>query len=466
MAGEYIYKPDTRKGPVFIAPEKGSGPPTITLPDGTVITGVPADQRGGTFYGHEGYQYVFDNDVLGQTGAVLNFNGQQQVLGNSNMSYRGGAFGNLSESGKGAVGSSGEHTMQLNTGGGSYGAVPEFLGDQFPKPKTIKYKGLEAERAPYVYIDPMKFAESFGASSREEARKTFDQAKQFGLEALDTELQGLQNFVPKSAALGREQIALDNAFNQQQRLQQVEQALPGARQDLETIQSNARAYAQGKLPSGIDDRALEVGIRSNAADVASASGFGASSNVSKKASDLMSARERLDIAKYGEDLLSKNVKDRADLLLAPTEYANFGSKIDIMPSKSAAAYAEDYYNNISSKSMLSADNALTHAIDQSKFISGLFERNEQFNKTTLFNVRSANANIKNEFALSFFNYLVSFANSVAGAKQIDINTNVALDQQNSARNESTKARDRTSRNNTINSAVEALTAIGTIGALV
>lgn len=463
MAGDYIYKPDTRKGPVFIAPEKGSGPPTITLPDGTVITGVPADQRGGTFYGHEGYQYVFDNDVLGQTGAVLNFNGQQQVLGNSNMSYRGSAFGNLAESAKGAMGSS---SGSGGSAGGSYGAVPEFLGDQFPKATTIKGKGLQAERAPYVYIDPVKFAESFGTASREEARKTFEQAKQFGLEALDTELQGLMNFVPKSAALGREQIALDNAFNQQQRLQQVEQALPGARQDLETIQSNARAYAQGRLPSGIDDRALEVGIRSDAADISAASGFGASSGISKKASELMSARERLDIAKYGEDLLSKNVKDRADLLLAPTEYADFGSKIDIMPSKSAGQFAMDAYSDIASKSMLSADNALTHAIDQSKFISGLFERNEQFNKTMKFNVRSSNAQIKNDFALTMFNYLVAYANGVANAEQININTGVAIDQQNKARDESTKQRDRTARNNMIGAATEFLATVGTIGALI
>ena len=93
MAG-YIYKPQTRKGPVFIAPTN-EGVPTITLPDGRVIEGVRGDRRGGVFYGHEGYQFVFDNDILGQEGAVLRYGGKEQQLGNTNMSYRGGDFASL-----------------------------------------------------------------------------------------------------------------------------------------------------------------------------------------------------------------------------------------------------------------------------------------------------------------------------------------------------------------------------------
>lgn len=442
MAG-VIYKPSTRKGPVVLVPEDGD-PPTITLPDGTVHTGVKGDERGGVYAGHDGYQWVFDDDVLGQEGAILNVGGQEQELADTNMSYRGDSVGSLTESSKGAIGS-----ME----GGQYGAVPEFIGGLFPEAETISFKGLRAKRAPYNFIDPLKFAQEFGDMTRSEIDKNYDQAKKFGLDAVNTELEGLLSYVPKSAQLSRDQIAIDNKFNQAQREAQVASAVPGAREDFERIRQNAIAFSEGRAPDAVTDRALELGIRSEAADVAASSGFGVNSSAARKASDLMSARERIDLSKYGNDLLGKNVEAQANLFLADTQYSTAGSQVKIMPSISAGEMTRGYLDQINRNTLVSPDNALNANIDQSKFFTSLITRNREFNKTMKFNVRTFNANAKNEFALSYFNYLNSYVNSVAAGKQVDINTGFAIGEREKADKERKKEKDKTQDANEIDSII-------------
>jgi len=407
MAG-YVYKPQTRKGPVFLAPDN-AGTPTITLPDGRVIEGVRGDQRGGVFYGHEGYQWVFDNDILGQEGAVLRYGGKEQTLGNTNMSYRGGEFGNLAESGKGAVGDVGA------TGGGSvyngYGVAPEYIGNLFPDPKLAK-------TAPYEFTDPMKFAEAFGEFNRGEMVKNYQFSKDIALDTLDTELAALRGFIPAASALKRGETSLDNMFNQYERTRQIDSTLPSARGDLEGQRQRASTLAEGRLPSSIEDRAFEVSSRSAAADMASAGGFGPQSSAARKASDLMSAERRLQVSQYGDQLLSSNLTQSANLLLAPTQYSNAGAQINVNPSVSPAALINQEFNRTNEQTLVRPETALQTTVQQNQFTTGLEQQTRLFNTTN-----------QNNFALSRFNYEAAYASAVAGAQQIGINTQVALEQQ-------------------------------------
>lgn len=435
MAEPYVYKPETRKGPIFLAPEPGSGPPQIRLADGRVITAVRADRAGGVFQGHEGYQYVFPRDVLNQEGATLIFNGKEQKLGNTNMSYRGGSLGSLQESGKGALGDTsgdlGASTGFGATGVGEFGVAPKFIGDQFPDPALIK-------NLKYNFIDPVKFAETYNPFLRSELAKNFAQSKDFALSAIDTELQALTSYLPKSAALKRDVTAQDNIFNQAQRTQQVMGAIPDVVGDLNSVAADARAYARGEVPNDVVDNALELGTRSAAADVAATSGFGVRSSASRKLSDLMSAKDRIGLSQYGEDLLSKNAAQRADLLLAPTEYSNAGQQISVTPSVSGSQLQTSLAGEANAQTLVSSTNAFGQTIQQSQFMTDLQNNIQQFN-----------ANNLNNFALSYFNYLNSYVNSVAGAAQTNINTNFGIQQQEDARDLAANEQHQTQGNNQI-----------------
>lgn len=453
-----IYKPQTHKGPVVLLESEPSSPPTMTLSDGRVITAVRGDQAGGVYKGHEGWQFVFPRDILGQEDAVLTVDGKTQNIDYTNTSYRGNAIGSLQESTKGSIGDVGSMSQGIAPGfaGGSvgYGVVPEFLGSLFPDASTIKAKGLKTKVADYNFTDPIEFASRFGQYQRGELDKNFAQSKKFAMETVENELQALTNYVPRSAALKREQVAQDNTFNQAQRTAQVMGAIPDVVGDLNAIAGDARAYASGRMPDSIGDRALELGNRSAAADIAASSGFGVGSSAARKVSDLMSAKDRIGLSQYGNQLLGQNAAQRAELLLAPTSYSNAGEQINVLPSQSVSALQTQAFGDLNQSTLTTPGQALQTQVQQEQFRTSNQMQVDQFNANMKFNVRNTNAAIKNNFALTKFNYLVGYANSVAAAGQANMNTIVGLEQQEAARNESSKQKNKTQKGNTIAKGIE------------
>ena len=261
----------------------------------------------------------------------------------------------------------------------------------------------------------------------EKSFKNYALGKELALDTLDTELAGLEKFIPAKANLQRGQVGLDNVFNQAQRTQQIDTALPGVRKDLETQAERARTLASGRLPSSIEDRALEVGVRSKAADLTG--GFGAQSSASRKVSDLLSADQRLDLSKYGDQLLTSNIGAKASLELAPTEYANAGSQINVNPTLSPSQLISSNMSQISGIVSLPTGRAFSSNIQQNQFSTGLEQQTRQFNAGNELQNSQFNAGVGNSFALQKFGYDVSYAGAVAGAQQTDINTNLALEQQ-------------------------------------
>lgn len=450
---EIIYKPETRKGPVLLIPNDVSTPPTITLADGTVITAVKGDRAGGVYKGEHGYQWVFPSDVLGQTDAVLSVGGETQKLGNTNMSYRGPSLGSLSESSKGAVGSG---TTGVSGGAqqiGDFGVAPEYIGDKFPSPSLTTFEPIPGAAQDYQYIDPIKFGREFNTFQRGEIAENLSQAKGFALDILDTEFQGLQSFVPRSAELKREQTALDNTFNQAERTRQINEALPDVVQDLNQQAADARIYARGEVPDSVINAGLEVGLRSEAADIAASSGFGARSSAAQKVSNLMSARERLGLAFRGNDLLSQNAAQRTQLFLAPTSYSTAGQQINVAPTVSGGQAQLGQAAQLNQLVNVPGSQAFSAAINQAQFGANLIQQTQQFNASNTLQNAQFNANNINNFALSFFNYLNSYVNSVAGANQTNLNTSLALDQQEAARKEANKQKDKTQQANDIQSGI-------------
>lgn len=425
MAQTFIYKPVTSKGPVFLAPGGKSNPPTIRLPSGKTITG--------SYYNtvDEGLgprsQYTFPREILGLTDFELSYGDQVGKITSGGQSFEGANLASWEARSKGSAGGGGYPSGFGPGFAGQYGVYPNYLGGQFPSPFLAQYSPIGA--APYTFTDPQEFAKAFGGFNREEITKNFQLAKQFGLEQVATELAGLQGYTPAASALKRGETAIDNLFNQYQREQQVARGLPGVREELAGQTGRAESYARGRIPDEISDRALELGIRSEAADLATFGGFGARSAAGRKVSDLLSAEKRVQLSQYGDQLLTQNIGTRANLFLAPTEYSDAGAQIRVMPEVGAGRAAAQFAGEINQYASIPATTALGSVVGQNQFTTGLEQQTRQFNAGNQLQLSEFNAGTQNQFALTKFGYDVGYAGTVAGAAQTDINTQTGLQQQ-------------------------------------
>lgn len=426
MAQTYIWKPSTinswKGGIAFLADAGGSREsPTVTAPNGQTYAGKYVNTNEGR------HQWVFPKELAGMSGLQVNYAGQTGTIESGATSYEGGSLGGWQARAKGSLGdSSGGSFGAFQPGmAGSYGAVPAY--QSFPNPTFAVYDAIKA--AAYKYTDPLKFAEKFGNFNRKEIQKNFDFSKDLALNELNTELASLKDFVPAASAIKRQETSLDNVFNQAEKTRQIDSTIPDIRGSLEKQGARATAYAEGRVPDEVQDRAYELGIRSAAADQAASGGFGASSSVARKASDLLSVSQRINLSKYGDAALSNNINQRASLLLAPTEYSNAGSQIGVMPSLSSSQLINSNLNTINGLTTITPAQGLASETQQQQYSTNLKQQTNMFNAGNELQTSMFNAGVSNQFALGGFGYNVGYANSVAGAQQNSINTDFGLGQQ-------------------------------------
>lgn len=428
MAASFIWKPSTinswKQGIAFLAPSESSGSaPTVTTASGQTYTGKYINDNEGR------KQWIFPSSLAGESDLSVNYGGVSTKIGQGSTSYEGNDLASWVEREKGSLGSSG--------GGGSYpgfaqpgtygqyGVYPGYLGDMFPSPFSINYAPIKG--ADFKYIDPIKYATEHAQEIQDLYKKNFDFSQDLALKELNLDLKGLESFAPAATALKQSLTSADNIFNQAQRTAQLRNTLPGVLGNLEQQTKDASIYASGRVPDSINDRALELGIRSRAADQTLSSGFGGPA--ARKVSDLMSAEERLKIAQYGNNLVGQNAQQRAALELAPTEYSDAGSQIRVTPPVNPSQLSAQARGELNSLTQIPATVGLNSSVQQGQFKAGLQQQTQQFNASNQLATDQFNANNENSFALQKFGYQVSYAGAVAGAAQTDLNTNAAIEQQ-------------------------------------
>lgn len=458
MAATTVYKPATNDGnPAFLADVgRGRTPPVLVLADGTRI---PGQLKSSNAESSGRNKWIFPPSILGQEGAHIEFGGETYPLINTSKAMEGTSPSNWADrGGKGDIGSvpGGFAPGNFN----NQGFYPGYQGGNFPSPVTINYQPINP--APYKFTDPKKFAKEFGNLNRKEIAKNFELSQNMALGQLDTELKGLTGYAPAASALKRQETAVDNAFNQQQRTQQLQTAAPEIIGDLNAQAGRVRTYAEGGVPDSIGNKAFELGIRSRSADLASTGGFGTQSSIARKTSDLMSADRRIQLSQYGDQLLGQNVQLKNQLLLAPTEYSNAGNQINVMPSVSGSQLALQNQQEVNRNTILDPATALGQTVNQEQFKSNLVQDTSKFNASNTLNKDMFNATNANNFALTKFNYDVGYAGTVAGAAQTAANTQLALQQQQAAQQTFNDYLKQTQGANQIGAITQALAGIGTI----
>lgn len=174
-------------------------------------------------------------------------------------------------------------------------------------------------------------------------------------------------------------LAGDNSFNQSQRLSAVEFALPGARQTTLDAIDRSNTYAQGRLISSIDDRAFESVSRSMAADSTFLRGFGDDSTVGRKASDLMSAKDRLGLAMMGEGSLQSWLQTGNQMFVDQPIKSAVGAAAAASPTMDVGATQLNLSQWLGGMNMISAESAMQNA-------TGLATTQAQFDlQTQMFN---------------------------------------------------------------------------------
>lgn len=423
MSGGYdiLVKPVFDNGGGGLVVDK-PGTYNVYGPDGTLIESVRASGPQGE-HGIKAQSRAIASGL--PAGSYIEFEGTKYQLTEGGARHE-FVYGNSKPtlvSGKGAIGSmpgGGGGGMFPNAGGVAGGvAFPYNLASQFPNPVTINYQPIVA--APFKYTDPMKFAKKFAEFNRGEFQKNVVQSKEFALDALDTELKGLQFYTPKAAALKRYETAADNVFNQQERTKQLQAAIPDVLADQDQQAEDARAYAEGRLPDQVVDNALSLTTRSEAADIATSGGFGQRSSASRKMSDLMSARERFQISQYGNQLKSASIADRANLRLAPTSYSDAGQQIRVMPSVSGSQLQQAYGSELNRATILDPGTGLSTEVNQQQFQTNLEQDTRKFNTSNQLDTDKYNATTQNDFALQKFGYQAQFANAYQQATQGALN---------------------------------------------
>jgi hypothetical protein len=447
-AGNFVYKPisDSKGGLVVVLPSEitgGTRGVDIIGADGNVIDSgryrnAGNGNRGNWDFSRQGGAYAGNTiRVTLDDGRVIN-----QPIG------RGGRFEVspsqfLAGAGGGTTGSEGASSGDagLSGGGGFPGggallgsALPFDLSGEYPTFERIEFPTIDA--AKFNYTDPIKYAKEVADSNRAGIKTNFAESQDYALQTLNTELKGLQAFAPAASALSREQTALDNAFNQKTRQEQIDATLPGARDTFNRNRTSlvkqgqrANAYAEGRLPDSALDRAMELGVRSRAADAAGFSGLGSRSAQAEKVSDLMSADQRFAISQYGEGLVGQNVNaeqgllgNEANLFLAPTQYSNTGSQIRPTPEVGAGRLTSSNNQMLNEATLLPPSTALSAVIQQESFKTSLEQETNKFNAEGTYRSREYNSSGQFAADLGLFNYRVSLAQAYQAANQGAINS--------------------------------------------
>lgn len=353
----FLYKAQGERGKrgILLAPAGASkSPPTVTLADGSTLTGKYIN----TLHGR--HQFLFGTAILGQKDVTLTYNGSTSVLADTNRSYEtdspgdGWTYrnkGDLGQAsggggaapGQGAFAPIGSGYQPGSNFGGGFGggqAAPTFTDAA-----SLEFGQIAAQPIPmpnYQPIDPRVYTQEQAAINSQQYLNNLQLSQAAAMGFASTEQQINNSFAPAQSALQQGLVGQENQFNQGQVANanqfnpgQVSQANSYNRGELaqaidssglpirDTVSENldrARQLSKGFLPTTIEDRAFEMAARSKAGDALVSKGLGTGSFL-QSAIDKYTIGERLNLAQQGsadaQNWLNQGVKLLVD---SPIKY--------------------------------------------------------------------------------------------------------------------------------------------------
>jgi hypothetical protein len=203
--------------------------------------------------------------------------------------------------------------------------------------------------------------------------------------------------IPAANIFNRGEISAANDFNQTERLDQLETAMPGAADAINRQIERGSQLAEGRFVTDAEDRAFEVASRSASADGTVARGFGDDSVFGRRASEMLSAEQRLGVSQIGEQTLDRFLRLGANLsfdqpikqnpvinqpLTFEPQIARTSQDVRGAPSRPASDLAVQQQFQLDNLSTITPTQAIAFDINQNQF-QGRLDREADIHNSNL-----------------------------------------------------------------------------------
>ena len=198
---------------------------------------------------------------------------------------------------------------------------------------------LSFQRTELEFTDPIETLRAIAAENKGQISENYLLSLQQAGQLSEANKNQLVDYLNTMSPLQLQMVGIENAFNQQQKLQAAETAVPGIADTLRGEIKNAQTLASGRLLRDAEDRALEQTARSAGADAAWTRGLGDDSLVGKRLSDQLSVSQRLGLMQQGQSYMNTAVQLANQTLMDTPNKANLSQQIPGTPQRTVSDIA-------------------------------------------------------------------------------------------------------------------------------
>ena len=198
---------------------------------------------------------------------------------------------------------------------------------------------LSFQRTELEFTDPIETLRAIAKENKGQISENYLLSLQQAGQLSEANKNQLVDYLSTMSPLQLQMVGIENAFNQQQKLQAAETAVPGIADTLRGEIKNAQTLASGRLLRDAEDRALEQTARSAGADAAWTRGLGDDSLVGKRLSDQLSVSQRLGVMQQGQNYMNTAVQLANQTLMDTPNKAALSQQIPGTPQRTVSDIA-------------------------------------------------------------------------------------------------------------------------------
>lgn len=267
--------------------------------------------------------------------------------------------------------------------------IPNNLGVAIPE--LLTGGNLQFNRTTFEFTDPIETLRKLAAENSGQMSANYLESLQQAGQLSEANKNQLVDYLNTMTPLQLQMVGIENAFNQQQKLQAAETAQPGITDLLRGEVKNAQTLASGRLLRDSEDRALEQTARSAGADAAWTRGLGDDSLIGQRLSDQLSVSQRLSVMQQGQNYMNTAVQLANATLMDTPNKAALSQQIPGTPQRLFSDIANQNYQEMNRYTTMSPDAAQSTIVGQRQNQAQLDAAlQSEYNKYA-FEIESANA---------------------------------------------------------------------------
>ena len=223
---------------------------------------------------------------------------------------------------------------------------------------------LSFQRTELEFTDPIETLRAIAKENKGQISENYLMSLQQAGQLSEANKNQLVDYLNTMSPLQLQMVGIENAFNQQQKLQTAEAAQPGITDLLRGEVKNAQTLASGRLLRDAEDRALEQTARSAGADAAWTRGLGDDSLVGKRLSDQLSVSQRLGLMQQGQNYMNTAVQLANQTLMDTPNKAALSQQISGTPQRTISDITSQQWQIWNNGTTMSPESAQGSIVQQ------------------------------------------------------------------------------------------------------